>query len=143
MTWGIIRYTSLSHFFLNGHPTWNWRRFYVDIMSIRRRLNFGKFPRIFTYLFDVILLIEKFTSLQRIFFDVISMAEKSTLFSHFFFDVISMVEKSTLFPLTLFDIISMGKNSAALVNLQANENTPGGFPLLATLKSWFLQDCFS
>ena len=53
-----------------------------------------------------------------------------------------MVEKSTLFAHTFFDKISAGKNPTSFLDkLQANnENIPGGFPLLVTLKNWLLQD---
>ena len=69
------------------------------------------------------------------------MVEKSTLFPCTFFDAISLVEKSTLFAGTFFDKILRGKNlTSFFLKLQANENIRGGFPLLVTLKNWFLQD---
>ena len=64
---------------------------------------------IFTYLFDVISLIEEFTLFPRTIFDVILMVEKSTLFPRIFFGVISLIEKSTSFPRILLDIISLAK----------------------------------
>ena len=52
-----------------------------------------------------------------------------------------MVEKSVLFRCHFLHKISIGKKSASfLLNLKANENIRGGFPLLVTLKTQLLQD---
>ena len=113
-----------SNYLPNGLTTLNPCRFDVVITSIRRRPNFGEFPRHFrvlfrcnfggrkihvvsTYFFDVISIVEKSTWFPRTLFDVTSLVEKSMWFPRTFLDVISMVEKSTWFPRTFFDVISM------------------------------------
>ena len=107
------------HFFLfrtnDKKTTGSQRTLHAESMLIRRwyyvDMSKTKFRRISTYLFDIILLIEKSTSFLRTFFDVISMVEKSKLFPHTFFNVISMVEKTTLFPHTFFGVILMVEKS--------------------------------
>ena len=107
-----------------------FRRTFVGVVSLVEKSTL--FPRTFL---DVISIVEKSTLFPRTFFGVILLVEKSTLFPRTFLDVISMVEKFTLFPCLFFNEVSMGKTSTSfLIKLQANENIPGGFPLLVTLK---------
>ena len=114
--------------------TWILHRYVEDQISTN-------FHVISTYFFDVISLIEKYTSFPRTFFGVISMVQKSTLFSLNFFDVTLIFEKSTLIARTFFDEISIARNPTSfLVKLQANEKVWAGFPLLVTLKNWLLQN---
>ena len=95
-----------------------------------------------TYFFGVILLVKKSTFFPSTFFYVISMVQKTTFVPLTFFGVILIVKKSKFLARSFFDKISMGKSSTSfLVKLQANENIRGSFPLLVTLKSWFLQEC--
>ena len=70
------------------------------------------FHVIFTYLFDVILLIKKSTSFPPAFFNVVSMFEKSTLLLPTYLDVISIAEISTLFSLTFFHVNRMVEKSS-------------------------------
>ena len=143
---------------LKSNPTGTPRRTDLDSTLILRPYAEDQivvnFHVTFTCFFDIILLIEKFTSFPRTFFDVMSMVEKSKLLSRTFIDVISLVKKnscvSTYFfrcnfdgrkihvvLYDFFDETSTRKNSTPLlVKLQANENIRGRFPLLVTLKNW-------
>ena len=84
--------------------TWNLHRYVEDQISTN-------FHVISTYFFDVISLIEKFTSHPRTFFDITSLVEKSTLFPRTFFGVISLVKNSSLFTRTFTDVILMVEKS--------------------------------
>ena len=89
---------------INIDCTQIFRRYVEDLISMN-------FHFISTYFFEVISLIEKFTSFSRIFFGVITMVQKSTFFPRTFFGAISLVEISTFFSRTFFDVISMVKKS--------------------------------
>ena len=69
----------------NEHTTSNQRRFHVDITLICRRPNFDEFHVICTYFFDVILLIEKSTSLPCFFFRCNFDGPKTHIVSTYFF----------------------------------------------------------
>ena len=94
---GIIDYP--FKYFANSSETdapreidvdWTWiLRWYVEEQISTN------FHVIFTYFFEVILLIEKSMSFPRTFFSVISIVKKSTLFPSIFFGEISLVKKFT------------------------------------------------
>ena len=126
--------------------TWNLHRYVEDQTSTN-------FHVISTYFFDVISLIEKFTSLPRTFFDITSLVEKIHVVSTYFFRC-NFAGQKLLVVYTyfyrrnfdgrkihvvytyFFNEISMGKNSTSFViKLSGNENLRGGFPLLVTLEN--------
>ena len=84
--WFVVSSTQRT---FHVESTSNWRGYYVDTLNTKFRRISTSFPCHFHF-FDVISLIEKFTSFPRTFFDVNLIAEESTLFTSTFFDEILM-----------------------------------------------------